>query len=365
MGYTSNLSGDVTVGYSTDDRITSQKQGATQTNYSYDALGRRYQDKQNTVVQVTRHYGDESDSPNWVTSGPVGAITQTDVFTPSLGSSLNITRTTKAGATTTYLNFANLHGDTITSLVVPTSGYVSAPIALNVFDEYGVNQPIDPASLQAGSTYADTRNLFVNNYGSLGQAQRETTDTGIQFMGARGYNPITGQFLTPDPVRGGNETTYNYPNEPINRTDVTGQMEWWQSLIATVVITAVAVALVAAICAATAGVGCLVSGLVINGIAGLTSGAIEADSRGLKGQERNNYMLESAAISSVSFGYGRVASRVIGETMVASRVAMRSWARNVKWFKSTLKIASSAVPSFAVKRMLKWSQNKMYDQMED
>ena len=219
---TASGKGDLTIGYSVEDRILNQKQGLTQTDYNYDALGRRYQDKQNTVVQVTRHYGDESDNPTWVTSGPAGAITQTDVYTPSLGSSLNITRTTKTGATTAYLNVANLHGDTITSLVIPTTGYVSAPTTLNVFDEYGVNQPIDSASLPSGSTYADPRNLFINNYGSLGQAQRETTDTGIQFMGARGYNPITGQFLTPDPIQGGNETTYNYPNNPICSSDYNG-----------------------------------------------------------------------------------------------------------------------------------------------
>jgi RHS repeat-associated protein len=222
-GDTANLAGDVTVGYSIEDRITSLKQGATQTNYSYDALGRRYQDKQNTVVQVTRHYSDESDNPTWVTSGPTGALTQTDVYTPSLGSSLNVTSTTKT-STVNYLNIANLHGDTVTSLPIPTTGYVTAPSALNVFDEYGVNQPIDPASLQTGLAYSDSRNLFINNYGSLGQAQRETTDTGIQFMGARGYNPITGQFLTPDTIRGGNETPYNYPSEPISTIDLSGLM---------------------------------------------------------------------------------------------------------------------------------------------
>lgn len=227
---TANAAGNVTFGYSIEDRITSQNQSGLQTDYSYTANGHRYQDKVNGLTQVSRHYSDESDNPTWVTSGPTNAITQTDVYTPSLGASLNITRTTKT-TTVAYINLANLHGDTITSLQIPTTGYVSAPNNLNVFDEYGVNQPLDPTELPAGSTYTDSRNLFINNYGSLGQAQRETTDTGIQFMGARGYNPITGQFLSPDPIRGGNETPYNYPNDPVNINDLTGKLGLLASLL--------------------------------------------------------------------------------------------------------------------------------------
>jgi hypothetical protein len=42
-------------------------------------------------------------------------------------------------------------------------------------------------------------------------------------MGARLYNPTTATFTTPDPVEGGNDTTYGYPDDPINKNDVTGQ----------------------------------------------------------------------------------------------------------------------------------------------
>jgi hypothetical protein len=48
-------------------------------------------------------------------------------------------------------------------------------------------------------------------------------------MGARLYNPITNQFTSPDPITGGNETTYTYPNDPINKNDFTGffQINFW------------------------------------------------------------------------------------------------------------------------------------------
>ena len=356
---TANAAGNVTFGYSIEDRITSQNQSGLQTDYSYDANGHRYQDKVNGLTQVTRHYSDESDNPTWVTSGPTNAITQTDVYTPSLGASLNITSTTKT-TTVAYLNLANLHGDTITSLQIPTTGYVSAPNNLNVFDEYGVNQPLDPTELPNGSTYTDPRNLFINNYGSLGQAQRETTDTGIQFMGARGYNPITGQFLSPDPIRGGNETPYNYPNDPINKNDITGTAEDWQTTAISFGIGLLAAGLIMAICASTAGVGCLVSGLIINGIGGLTAGAIEADNMGYKGQKRTNYMLETAGIWAASWRLGGVSATLIGRGIKSNMPILRFYASKPKWIRGLAKFTAKIGPGATFKFGLKSAQNYAY-----
>lgn len=56
-----------------------------------------------------------------------------------------------------------------------------------------------------------------------GAHQRATTDTGLQLMGARLYNPATGRFTTTDPVPGGNTNTYTYPNDPTNTTDLDGR----------------------------------------------------------------------------------------------------------------------------------------------
>jgi hypothetical protein len=49
-------------------------------------------------------------------------------------------------------------------------------------------------------------------------------------MGARVYNPVTNQFTSPDPVTGGNETIYTYPNDPINKTDFDGNWGWGDTL---------------------------------------------------------------------------------------------------------------------------------------
>ena len=66
----------------------------------------------------------------------------------------------------------------------------------------------------------------ANGYGWLGAKQRSTAETGILLMGARLYNPATGLFTSLDPVYGGNDTPYTYPNDPINRIDTTGEWGW-------------------------------------------------------------------------------------------------------------------------------------------
>lgn len=41
-------------------------------------------------------------------------------------------------------------------------------------------------------------------------------------MGARLYNQTTGLFTSTDPIYGGNTTSYGYPTDPINQTDLDG-----------------------------------------------------------------------------------------------------------------------------------------------
>jgi RHS repeat-associated protein len=223
-------------------------------------------------VKTVRHYTDETDNPSWVT-GTGTAAAQTDIFTTALASSLNATRKVNGTTTTTYLNVGNLHGDTITSLQLPSTGYVAGPNELNVFDEYGVQQTLNPEDRPEGvSSQTNPSTLFILNYGSLGQPQRETTDTGIQFMGARGYNPITGQFLSPDPIRGGNETPYNYPNDPINKNDLNGTLGLLASTLLSFVFVSLATAYFLPMCAPAA-----VACPIIAGFAGSLIGGSIAD----------------------------------------------------------------------------------------
>ncbi|MBD2760948.1 hypothetical protein IEE94_15780 [Yimella sp. cx-573] len=66
--------------------------------------------------------------------------------------------------------------------------------------------------------------------GGSARKQRETsTDAaGLTLMGVRYYNWVTGAFTSPDPIPGGNDTSYGYPSDPINHTDVSGEGSSWR-----------------------------------------------------------------------------------------------------------------------------------------
>ena len=53
---------------------------------------------------------------------------------------------------------------------------------------------------------------------------QHTADIATIDMGARQYVPLLGRFLSVDPIASGNTTAYNYPNDPIDGNDVSGQM---------------------------------------------------------------------------------------------------------------------------------------------
>lgn len=214
--------GDITLAYYDDDLVRTISQGGVTTTYQLDVLGRR-QTSTSTGAgapidgTTVRHYTDTGDSHAW-TVGPTGGITRNSVSLS--GVAVSIDSTGEA-----VLAIANPHGDNVTTITIPSSQGETRPLTAIgnwiAYDEYGVT-----ASPIASSV----------RYGYLGQFQRETVSegAGLILMGVRVYNSRRGAFTSADPIMGGNETSYGYPIDPINRTDLNGKSWWLNALLWTV-----------------------------------------------------------------------------------------------------------------------------------
>jgi hypothetical protein len=139
-------------------------------------------------------------------------------------------------------------------------------------------------------------------------------------MGARVYNPETNQFTSPDPVKGGNENSYTYPNDPINNSDFNGRWGFWADLAVNLLIGG----LTAAACGVTAGLACpLIVGAVLVAVNGAASAAHDADMSGVKGKERDRQILNGAVsaviINTVTLGVGKLVAGPVAK--IATKLA--------------------------------------------
>jgi RHS repeat-associated protein len=190
-------------------------QNGTTSTYTLDTAGRRAVEETGpaggaVATRVKSHFTDSSDNPSWVEKTADGATT-TSRYLESLGGDLSATLV--GGALT--LALTNPHGDTVTTVTVPSTGPATGIDAWNSYDEYGnpTTGTVGAAPLKASSGVG---------YGWVGEKQRATNTTGLILMGARVYNTTTGTFTSMDPVAGGNSTSYTYPQDPVNAYDLNG-----------------------------------------------------------------------------------------------------------------------------------------------
>lgn len=201
--------GDLSVGYYTNDAVHTTTQNGATTSYTLDAAGRRATATSggSTSETLEQHYTDPGDNPTWVTTTTTPTGTSTTRYLDTLGGLLGATITNG----TTNLTINDPHGDTVTTIPIPTSGPATGITGWTDTDEYG-NHHTTPTN-QPGP-----------DYHWLGAHQRATTTTGLLLMGARLYNPTTGTFTSTDPIHGANTTAYTYPQDPVNDHDLDGQM---------------------------------------------------------------------------------------------------------------------------------------------
>ncbi|MDZ7578510.1 MAG: RHS repeat-associated core domain-containing protein, partial [Candidatus Nanopelagicales bacterium] len=199
--------------------------------------------KANTSAVTTRHYGDGSDSPTWA-ADTGGTITQ---WLPGIDGGVAAVITTSGDTSTGVVPVVSPHGDNANTLPLvddQTSTRVGAGDGTidgldldtwELYDAYGhpINNTVSTSgvanTLGATGSAASTDASSGDRYGWLGAYQRPTSQaTGLIQMGARPYNPNTGQFLSTDPIRGGNQNPYTYPVDPVNQADPSGEsgVDW-------------------------------------------------------------------------------------------------------------------------------------------
>ncbi|MEU8698872.1 DNRLRE domain-containing protein [Streptomyces sp. NPDC048680] len=207
FGRTTSAPGGVGVTYYANDLVRQQTVGASRQTWTLDPAKRfrswtTESNASGTWTQTsarTNHYGNDSDSPRWITGATAAELTR---MVPGLSGGMSAT-TGASGAV--ILQFANLHGDI--NLALPTASG-AAPIVLSS-DEYGNTRGSDTGS----------------RYQWLGASQRSAqTPSGMVLMGVRLYSPASGRFLSVDPVRGGSRNAYEYAaGNPITNADLDGR----------------------------------------------------------------------------------------------------------------------------------------------
>ncbi|GII34382.1 DNRLRE domain-containing protein [Planotetraspora mira] len=218
---TTDVSGGApaTIGYYANDMVASIAQGGETKTWTLDPATRLHTatDTGGTDAgTVTNHYSDSSDSPAWIAEAD-GTWTRNIT-----GLSGNLAAIHESGGNT-VLQVTNMHGDVVATVDDTTTAV--GPDSEFEQTEYGAPRE-DNATTPA-------------RYGWLGGKQRSSDSVaGLTLMGVRLYNPLSGRFLSTDPVVGGNANSYEYCTaDPINCVDLDGRFAWVLAVFAAVACT--------------------------------------------------------------------------------------------------------------------------------
>ena len=278
-----------------------------ESSFGYDPSARNLTQTNGNLI-TTDHFTDSSDSASFTTQKTLaGALQQTDLYIGAPGEGLNTTISVAATGSTTTTQIVDMNGSVVATIDIPTAGNATGPDSFQSFDEYG-----NPETQATPQTVTQTG---LQNFGWAGTANRQTETTGLILMGARVYNPVTGQFTSPDPIPGGNENTYTYPNDPINANDFTGCWFWEKpSFLVSAILLPFSVAVVAGICGATGvftlGLGCLATMAITGAVTSALQSSIEGREEGLPGEAFAKKVAFDTAIGAVTGVLGGASGRI-------------------------------------------------------